>query len=206
MLRSFSRNTLSDLIFLCTYNVFFLSSLFSFRSSQKFFPGCRCTHICIIDQVICLTFFTMKTLIQFVLAACLTLAFSFLPGKVFSQEGHEHEMGSATTETDGTSSYVTGITTGRARSLVGVALGLTSLIIGWRAKARSVVSPSGRKWNITALVLGLVAVVLSVMHLATFMGGFGTGGGKAGAIVALVLGLIGMALSGRALLIPKKVE
>lgn len=143
----------------------------------------------------------MKTFIQFILAACLTIAFSFLiTGKGFSQEGQEHKMDTNSTGTEGTSSYVTGITAGRARSLVGVALGLTSLIIGWRAKARSSVSPSGRKWNIAALVLGLVAIVLSVMHLATIMGGFGTGGGKAGAIVALVLGLIGIVLGGLTLL------
>jgi hypothetical protein len=149
----------------------------------------------------------MKTFIQFILAAWLTTAFSFLiTGKVFSQEGQEHKMDTATSGTDGTSSYVTGITAGRARSLVGVALGLTSLIIGWRTKTRSGVSPIGRKWNVSALVLGLVAIVLSVMHLATVMGGFGTGGGKAGAILALVLGLIGMGLGGRALLHYNKVE
>jgi hypothetical protein len=155
--------------------------------------------------MICFNILDMKTFIQFILATCLTTAFSFLiTGKVFSQEGQEHNMDTASTGTDSTSSYVTGITSGRARSLVGVALGLTSLIIGWRAKARSVVSTSGRKLNITALVLGLVAIVLSVIHLATVMGGFGTGGGKAGAIVALVLGLVGMGLGGRALLRSKK--
>lgn len=146
----------------------------------------------------------MKTFIQVIIAASLTTAFSFLiTEKVFSQEGQEHQVDAASTKTDGTS-YVTGITAGRARSLVGVALGLTSLIIGWRAKARSVVSASGRKLNITALVFGLVAIVLSVIHLATVIGGFGTGGGKAGAIVALVLGLIGMGLGVRALLRSKK--
>jgi hypothetical protein len=36
------------------------------------------------------------------------------------------------------------------------------------------------------------------VHLAGSTG-FGTGGGRAGAIVALVLGLIGMSLGGRAL-------
>jgi len=148
----------------------------------------------------------MKTFIQFVLAACVTIAFSFLiTGKAFSQEGQEHKMDTTSTGTDSTSSYVTGITAGRARSLVGVVLGLTSLIIGWRAKIRSAVGPGGRKWNIAALVLGLVAIILSTVHLATVMGGFGTGGGKAGAIVALVLGLAGMVLGGLALFRSKKI-
>jgi hypothetical protein len=38
-----------------------------------------------------------------------------------------------------------------------------------------------------------------VLHLATVTSGFGTGSGKAGAIVALLLGLSGMALAGMAL-------
>ena len=52
---------------------------------------------------------------------------------------------------------------------------------------------------IVALVLGLIGVVLSVGHLGSSTGGFGTGGGRAGAIIALVLGLIGMNLGGLAL-------
>jgi hypothetical protein len=35
-----------------------------------------------------------------------------------------------------------------------------------------------------------------VLHLAGSTGGFGTGNGRAGAIVALVVGLIGMNLGG----------
>ena len=50
-----------------------------------------------------------------------------------------------------------------------------------------------------ALVLGLIGMVLSVVHLGSSTGGFGTGSGRAGAIVALVLGLIGMNLGGLAL-------
>src|SRR5688572_21252725 len=138
----------------------------------------------------------MKTFIPFILAACLTIAFSCLTmEKAFSQADQRQKMDTSTVA-DGTSPYVTGITAGRARSLVSVALGLISLIIGWRAVSTS----SGRKLTIAAFVLGLVAIVLSAMHLATISGGFGTGGGKAGAIVALVLGFIGMALGGVALL------
>jgi hypothetical protein len=50
-----------------------------------------------------------------------------------------------------------------------------------------------------ALALGLIGMVLSVAHLGSSTGGFGSGGGRAGAIVALVLGQIGMNLGGLAL-------
>ena len=83
------------------------------------------------------------------------------------------------------------ITAGRARALVAAAVGLISLVIGGVAWARS-----GRVAAIVAVVLGLIGVILSVVHLSTVTGGFGTGGGRAGAIVALVLGLIGISLGG----------
>lgn len=47
-------------------------------------------------------------------------------------------------------------------------------------------------------MLGLIGMVLSVVHLAGSTG-FGTGGGRAGAIVALVLAVIGIGLGGLAL-------
>ena len=86
------------------------------------------------------------------------------------------------------------ITAGRARALVAVAVSLISLVIGGLARARS-----GRGGAIVAVVLGLIGVILSVVHLGTVTGNFGTGGGRAGAIVALVLGLIGMSLGGLAM-------
>jgi hypothetical protein len=86
------------------------------------------------------------------------------------------------------------ITTGRARSLVGAFVGLISVVVGGLALARS----TGRLGTV-ALVLGLLGIILSVVHLGTSTGGFGTGSGRAGAIVALVLSLIGTSLGGRAL-------
>jgi hypothetical protein len=143
--------------------------------------------------------FDMKTFISFAFSACLTIAFSCLATEtVFAQSDQIQQMD---TSSNGTPSYVTGITTGRARSLVGVVLGLVSLIIGLRVKRRSADGAGNiRKWRITALALGSVAVILSIIHLTTLSGGFGTGGGKAGAIVAFVLGIIGMCLGGFALL------
>jgi len=95
-----------------------------------------------------------------------------------------------------------GITPGRARALVGVVVGLISLVVGGLALARSagrIGAGNGRAGAIVALALGLIGIVLSVVHLGNSPGGFGTGGGRAGAIVALVLGLIGMNLGWLAL-------
>jgi hypothetical protein len=95
-----------------------------------------------------------------------------------------------------------GITNGRARALVGVVVGLISLVIGRLALARSS-SPTGKKSGqtkaIVALVLGLIGIILSLVHLGSSPGGFGTGGGRAGAIVALVVSLIGIILGGLSL-------
>lgn len=92
------------------------------------------------------------------------------------------------------------MTSGRARALIGVAAGLISVIIGGLALSRSKSRlGAGRTGAFIALVLGLAGMVLSVIHLATSTGGFGTGSGRAGAIVALILSLIGMSLGGLAL-------
>jgi uncharacterized protein DUF6223 len=91
-----------------------------------------------------------------------------------------------------------GMTSGRARSLVGGVVGLLSLIIGALALARAGRSGNGRAGAIAALALGLLGIILSVIHLSTFTGGFGTGSGRAGAIVALVLSVIGISLGGLA--------
>jgi hypothetical protein len=98
------------------------------------------------------------------------------------------------------STYVEGITSARARSLVGGVVGLTSVIIGWRARWRSArKTKASPGWSMSALVLGLTAMILSIVHLAANTGDFGTGGGKAGAIVALLLGMTGVLLNGFAL-------
>lgn len=130
----------------------------------------------------------MRNVISFILPALLIISFlSLATGEAYSQAGDSD-------------AYVTGITSGRAKSLIGVAAGLISLIIGWRVKSRSAAgSSTSRSWAITALVLGIISLVLSVLHLANTNGGFGTGGGKAGAVVALIVGLIGTTLSGMVL-------
>ena len=148
----------------------------------------------------------MKKYIPYILSAWLIGGFSFLAmGKAFSQANQkENNLDTASglsAKQDGTSPYVTGITTGRAKSLVGTVAGLVSLVIGWRAKLLSNKGTgSGRTGAIVALVLGLIGIVLSVVHLsASYGAALGSGSGKAGAFVALLLGLIGITLGGWAL-------
>lgn len=142
----------------------------------------------------------MKKFIRYILSAWLITAFSFLmPGKLFSQTSPDtiktETADHVTTMDDAGSTYVKGITSGRARALVGGVIGLTSLIIGWRSRMRP--SQTGAK---LAMALGLIAIVLSVVHLSTVAGAvFGSGSGKAGAIVALPLAITGAILGQRTL-------
>ncbi|MFA6057506.1 MAG: DUF6223 family protein [Taibaiella sp.] len=138
---------------------------------------------------------SFKKYVPFVLLGCLIIGFSFLmPEKVFAQSA-----------SDGPSPTVTGITAGRAKSLAGGAIALVSVIMGALAKARSKSanrSGAGNNGNkrtqaIISLSLAGIAIILSMIHLSTSAGAvFGSGSGKAGAIVTLVLALIGAALSG----------
>jgi peptidoglycan/LPS O-acetylase OafA/YrhL len=128
--------------------------------------------------------------IRIILPACLIIGFIFLvTGNVFAQSAP-----------DGTST-VYGITAGRTRSLVGGLIALISVILGWRAKATIARNNNNKQTQaIIALSLGVIAIVLSVIHLSNTAGAvFGSGSGKAGAIVALVLALMGVTLSGLAL-------
>ncbi|HET6891711.1 MAG TPA: DUF6223 family protein, partial [Pyrinomonadaceae bacterium] len=81
--------------------------------------------------------------------------------------------------------FTVDLTAGRARAMVAVAVGLISSVIGGLALARSagrIGTGNGPAGAIVALILGLIGMVLSVVHLAGSTG-FGTGGGRAGAIV-----------------------
>lgn len=131
----------------------------------------------------------------------LSIAFALLttPTKLFSQatpsENKKEVTDSTTSKSPKGTGYVKGITTARAISLLEALLGLIGIVIGWRAKTRST-KAGGR----TALVLGLLAITLSIAHLIFTSGSvFGSGSGKAGAILALILGLVGCVLGGSAL-------
>jgi hypothetical protein len=135
----------------------------------------------------------MKNSISQLIVIWVTIAFSVLAlQNAFAQADHENSVEATSDNSDVKPTYVTGLTSARAQSLVGGVIGLISLVIGWRVKNRqSVRTGSGRSWAVMALALGAIAIILSLVHLASITGGFGTGGGKAGAIVSLALGLIG---------------
>lgn len=88
---------------------------------------------------------------------------------------------------------------GRTVPTVAALLGLTSVIVGALALARSRRTGTGRTGMIVALVLGPISLIVGGIHGANAAGGLGTGNGLAGAIFAVALGLIGMVLSGLAL-------
>jgi hypothetical protein len=140
----------------------------------------------------------MKKYIFCGLSAWFILISLFFVPKAFSQMVQNEtviEADSVAAMDAGKSTTVKGITAGRAKSLVPGVLGLISLVVGWRAKARS-----SRKGARVALVSGITAIILSIIHLATSAGAvFGSGSGKAGAIVALLLASAGVILSGLAL-------
>jgi hypothetical protein len=145
----------------------------------------------------------MKKIIPFILTGGLVMIFFFLTtNKTFSQAGQSEYKPDTTTTRSGNSSsytYVKGITPKRAMSLIGVSLGFASLVIGWRARKRAIVNigNGGRNGAIVALLLATTAILLSIIHLNISAGAvFGSGSGKAGAILSLVLSFIGLTLSG----------
>ena len=85
------------------------------------------------------------------------------------------------------------LTSARAISLILFAVSIVSVIIAIRSKKRSD-DNSRKRGVIIAFVLGLIAVILSAIRIAATTG-FGTGGGKAGAILALFIGVIGTGIS-----------
>jgi len=92
----------------------------------------------------------------------------------------------------------TKLTSGRLESILISVLGLASLIIGIRSFRSSKRATSGnkRKAATIAAIAGILCIILASVHIANTTGGFGTGGGKAGAIVAITLGAAGIILSG----------
>ncbi len=127
----------------------------------------------------------MKKSILFVFFVGFTLLVNL---EVFSQVA---ESGGNNSKIFNEGGYVQGLTLARVLGLVELALGLASLIIAARAKKRLV-----KKRAKIALTLGLGAVVFSAAHFFITAGAvFGSGSGKAGAIIAFVLGLAGVILA-----------
>jgi Family of unknown function (DUF6223) len=100
---------------------------------------------------------------------------------------------------------VLAMSSGRLGAFVAAVVGLTAIVIGGRALARSAGRPrsgggigNGGAGAVVAMVLGLCGLTLGGLVAATSDGGVGTGNGLAGAVVAMVLGLIGIVLGGLA--------
>ena len=99
-------------------------------------------------------------------------------------------------------STVYGLTSKRQFALLALGLALLSVILGWRTFRKSAAHTSilhGKSWPVVAIVAGLMAVIGSVLNLATSNGGPGSGNGVLGSAQALVLGLAGMFLGGLAM-------
>lgn len=94
---------------------------------------------------------------------------------------------------------VYGMTQGRLTSIFLGFVDIASVITGalaLRSSTKSGFKKGAATWSV---VLGSFSMLLSLVHLSNATGGFGTGSGKAGAIVAIVFGLTGTTLGGLAL-------
>jgi Family of unknown function (DUF6223) len=88
---------------------------------------------------------------------------------------------------------VSGMTSGRAATILPMLLGLISVIIVFTTRynlANQYIAK--RNKALVAIVAGLISIVLAGIHLTQAQGAFGTGSGKLGAIVALLLAGIGV--------------
>lgn len=148
----------------------------------------------------------MEKIISFVFVSLIICCCLFTSVKAFSQTS-EPANKAAAAETEKSAlfnegGYVRGITPARAIGLAELLLGILSIVLAVRAKKRS--SIAGTK---TALTLGLLAIVFSIVHFITTSGAvFGSGSGKAGAILAIILSLIGIILSGLVLRRKKNID
>jgi Family of unknown function (DUF6223) len=140
----------------------------------------------------------MRISFPYVALLCLAVAMIICTSHMALSQSELRSTGESVSQDNDT--YVKGITPARARSLVGGVLGILSIIIGWRVRtSKAGNNKTAKPWILTGMILGLTAIIFSVVHLAVTPGGFGTGGGKAGAIATLGLGVAGSTLSGRAL-------
>jgi hypothetical protein len=111
--------------------------------------------------------------------AAMVLAILLLPSIAGAQEANEY-VGAK-------------LTSGRTVSLLLLVMSIASVVIAFRSRKLS--DNKNRNGSvILAGVLGLVAVIFSVIRI-TASTGFGTGGGKAGAIFALLMGIVGIGLA-----------
>jgi hypothetical protein len=146
----------------------------------------------------------MKKINSFIVATALVVFFCFfMTENAFSQTADTVNKTEITEAKKSTlfneGGYVRGITPARAIGLVELAFGITSIVLGLRARkrAKSGIGIKGQKGAIVALSLGVIAIVISIIHLSITAGAvLGSGSGKAGAILAIILSLVGVIING----------
>ncbi|WP_159887542.1 DUF6223 family protein [Paenibacillus puerhi] len=90
------------------------------------------------------------------------------------------------------------ITTGRIWSTVDALMGLLNAILAGLSLSRSIRRSGnrGRNGAIISLVVALVVIVYALIHMTMFTGNFGTGDGRAAAVIAIMTGITSMVLAG----------
>ncbi len=90
------------------------------------------------------------------------------------------------------------ITTGRIWSTVDALVGLMNAIFAGLSLSRSIrrIGNGGRNGAIISVVVALIVIVYALIHMTMFPGNFGTGDGRAAAVIAIVTGIISLVLAG----------
>jgi hypothetical protein len=101
-------------------------------------------------------------------------------------------QGDDTSSVDMVAAGVSDMSPGRLGAVAAAALALIGVFLGGRALAR----PAGRTGAAprTGMILGLIAIALGALIIATSDGSVETGNGLGGATVAVVTGLIALVL------------
>lgn len=89
------------------------------------------------------------------------------------------------------------ITTGRIWATVDAFVGLIIAILAGMSLFRSIrgIGNGGRKGAIISIVVAPIVIIYAKIHMSIFPGGFGTGDGRAAALIAIVMGLISIVLA-----------
>jgi hypothetical protein len=87
-----------------------------------------------------------------------------------------------------------GLTSGRLVSILTGVAGIVGIVAGARSLKNSPARNSSRRVAFMAIVIGSFCSVMSFIHFEASKGGFGTGSGKAGAIVGFFVGLTAITL------------
>lgn len=124
----------------------------------------------------------MKNLLSALLTVALLLFVTF---QTFSQGAEGGDNASKLFNEGG---YVRGITPARVIGIIELVLAVGGLVMAWRAK-----KTLSAKTAKLSLWLGACAILSSVIHFLITSGAvFGSGSGKAGAIIAGLIALIGI--------------